>query len=327
MDWPIFRDEGYLELTVQGKESHNGLEISHHFPPELDTQIDCYNVSMINTTYHPPSTNIYHPPSANIYHLLSMDISYPPASLFDPSLIFASHEIEQHTENPHHPELVFSTCSTQSQIPHDRVFSAHIAMAGDRPNQWGEVARDREWPVQNSTQPTKHIHLPVLPTDDTPSANTPALIPIDLQPTATKHIPDYMMESSGKTWLDLKKNMKTFHNNAKHTLHEDSYDLCMPIDAPHITQITETWRAKVEPLLIRWDFADEQVVLPTGQMVTGFFNCCAVSTIIHKAVFLPGCKLSSVIPPDTENLDCLIAFTITIIQWGLTNFIRGHEAV
>ncbi|KAI6006267.1 hypothetical protein F5J12DRAFT_783040 [Pisolithus orientalis] len=37
MDWPIFRDKGYLELTDQGEGSHDGLDISHHVPPELDT--------------------------------------------------------------------------------------------------------------------------------------------------------------------------------------------------------------------------------------------------------------------------------------------------
>ncbi|KAI6155489.1 hypothetical protein BKA82DRAFT_4011014 [Pisolithus tinctorius] len=93
-----------------------------------------------------------------------------------------------------------------------------------------------------------------------------------------------------------------------------------------MTWIAETWRTKVEPFLVRWDFANEQVVLPTGQTVTGFFDCCAMSTIIHEAIFLPCCKLSSVIPPDTEDLDCLINFTVTIIWWGLTNFVRGCEA-
>ncbi|KAI5995770.1 hypothetical protein F5J12DRAFT_785545 [Pisolithus orientalis] len=181
MDWQIFRDKGYLELTGQGKGSHNGLDISHHVPPELDTQINCYNVSTINTTYHPPSVNVYHPPS--------MDISYPPASLFDPSSIFAPHEIKQLTENPHHLELVISTHSTQSWMPCDRVFSVHIVMAGDRPNWQGEVAR-----VQNSTQLTKHVCLPILPTGDPPAANALALVPVNLQPTATMHIPDYVVK-------------------------------------------------------------------------------------------------------------------------------------
>ncbi|KAI6142877.1 hypothetical protein BKA82DRAFT_4516345 [Pisolithus tinctorius] len=406
MDWPVFRDEGYLEVTGQGEGSRDGLDTSHHVPSELDTRTNCYNVSTINTTYHPPSTTIYHPPSANVYHPPSnhppsvnvyhppsMDISYPPASLFDPSLIFAPREIEQLTKNPRHPELVISTRSTQSRMPRDRVFSAHVAMAGDRPNRRGEVARgeefdhihivpDRERPAQNSTRPTKHVHLPVLPTDDPPAANTPTLVPIDLQPTATTRIPDYvvkrfkdeakkelrryfMMErpirttadskyiedlairlaegifgSSGRAWLDSKKNMKTFRDNARHTLHEvtstfktvarltlkDSYNLRVPIDAPHTTWIAETWRTSVEPLLVGWDFVDEEVLLPTGQTVSGFFNCCAVSTIIHEAVFSPCRKLSSVIPPDTENLDRLIAFTVTIIRWGLTNLVRGREA-
>ncbi|KAI5995779.1 hypothetical protein F5J12DRAFT_896407 [Pisolithus orientalis] len=107
---------------------------------------------------------------------------------------------------------------------------------------------------------------------------------------------------------------------------KDSYNLHIPINAPHMTQITETWRTSVEPLLVRWDFVDEEVLLPTGQMVTGFFNCCTMSTIIHEAVFSPCCKLSSIIPPNTENLDHLITFTITIIQWGLTNLVRGREA-
>ncbi|KAI5999783.1 hypothetical protein F5J12DRAFT_951727 [Pisolithus orientalis] len=268
MDWPIFRDEGYLELTGQ----------------------------------------------ANIYHLPSMDISYPPASLFDPSLIFAPHEIEQLTENTCHPELVISTHSTQSWMPHDRVFSDHIAMAGDRPNQWGEVAR-----VQNSTQPTKHVHLPVLPTGDPPAANAPALVPVNLQPTATMCIPDYIVKRH------IRVLRHTFKTIAQLTL-KDSYNLCMPINAPHTAQITETWRTSVEPLLVGWDFVNKEVLLPTGQTVTSFFNCHAVSTIIHEAVFLPCHKLSSIIPPDTENLDHLIAFTITIIRWGLTNLIRGCEA-
>ncbi|KAI6157340.1 hypothetical protein BKA82DRAFT_4009726 [Pisolithus tinctorius] len=119
---------------------------------------------------------------------------YPPTSLFNQLLIFTSCEIEQHTKNPHHPELMFPTCSTQSQMPHDRVFSAHVVMAGDWPNWQGEVARDREWPVQNSTWLTKHICLTIFPTNDTPAANTPVLVPTDLQPTATKCIPDYIVK-------------------------------------------------------------------------------------------------------------------------------------
>ncbi|KAI6146488.1 hypothetical protein BKA82DRAFT_4015980 [Pisolithus tinctorius] len=338
MDWPIFRDEGYLELTGQGEGSCDGHDISHHVPPELDTRINCYNISTINTMYHPPSVNAYHllsnhPPSVNVYYLPSMDISYPPTSLVDPLLIFAPHEIEQLTENPHHPEL--GTGQTGGgKLPEVRNLTMFTLF-------W--IGND-----QFKTQPSQ-------PT------NTPELVPVNLQPTATMHIPDHVMKcfkdkaekehlaihlaegifrSSGKTWLDSKKNMKTFCDNAKHKLHEvtsmfktiarlnlkDLYNLHMPINASHMTQITETWRTSLEPLLIRWDFVDEEVLFPTGQTVTSFFNCHAVRTIIHKAVFLPCHKLSSVIPPDTDNLNHLITFTITIIWWGLTNLVRGHEA-
>ncbi|KAI6142882.1 hypothetical protein BKA82DRAFT_4018076 [Pisolithus tinctorius] len=324
---PFFRDEGYLEVTGQGEGSRDGLDTSHHVPSELDTRTNCYNVSTINTTYHPPSTTIYHPPSANVYH--------PPSN---------------------HPR--------------------------DRPTGGGEVARgeeldcihivpDRERPVSKLHPADQARPLTRPPTRRLPCSHTPTLVPIDLQPTATMHIPDYvvkrfkdeakkelrryfMMERPIRTTADSKyikdlairlaeaysgpqaKNMKTFRDKARHTLHKvtstfktvarltlkDSYNLRVPIDVPHTTWIAETWRTSVEPLLVGWDLSTKK----SGQTVSGFFNCCAVSTIIHEAIFSPCRKLSSVIPPDTENLDRLIAFTVTIIRWGLTNLVRGREA-
>ncbi|KAI6158300.1 hypothetical protein BKA82DRAFT_36674 [Pisolithus tinctorius] len=47
MDWPVFRDEGYLEVTGQGEGSRDGLDTSHHVPSELDTRTNCYNRTSI----------------------------------------------------------------------------------------------------------------------------------------------------------------------------------------------------------------------------------------------------------------------------------------
>ncbi|KAI6143656.1 hypothetical protein BKA82DRAFT_28548 [Pisolithus tinctorius] len=301
MDWPVFRDEGYLEVTGQGE----GSQRCHHVPSELDTR-----------------TN-----------------SILPASLFDPSSIFAPREIEQLTENPRHPELVISTRSTQ-------VFSAHIAMAGDRPNQQGGSCQ-RERPVQNSTRPDQAL----LPTDDPPAANTPTLVPIDLQPTATTCIPDYVKElrryfmmerpirttadskyiedlairlaegifgSSGRAWLDSKKNMKTFCDNARHMLHKFKTIARLTLKDSYNLHIAETWRTSVEPLLIGWDFVDEEVLVQSFPMTNwcpGFFNCCACEhhhSRSHILSLVANCRPSS--PPTLKISIVLSPSPVTIIR-------------
>ena len=55
------------------------------------------------------------------------------------------------------------------------------------------------------------------------------------------------------------------------------------------------------------------------------FNHPAVVTIIFNVVWGPTQKLEKLIPANCMNLDILLAFTVTIIQWALINLGKGPK--
>ncbi|KAI6034857.1 hypothetical protein F5J12DRAFT_789533 [Pisolithus orientalis] len=133
------------------------------------------------------------------------------------------------------------------------------------------------------------------------------------------------LNNSSCIWLENKHNKDKFHAAAKHTLNKvmttfktvarimikDAYSLRIPINMQR--PIGTVWCPAIDQLLDKWTFTDATITLPTGQTLCATFHHPAVSTIIHETIHSPQGKLSNAIPPDTRNIDCLIAFTITII--------------
>ena len=65
--------------------------------------------------------------------------------------------------------------------------------------------------------------------------------------------------------------------------------------------------------------------LSTGESSRGVFNHPAITAIIQDVVWPRSDKFLKLIPEDTNNIDCLLAFAATIIRWALKALRRGPE--
>jgi len=63
-----------------------------------------------------------------------------------------------------------------------------------------------------------------------------------------------------------------------------------------------------------------------GELSHGIFNHYAITAIIQDAVWPQSDKFSKLIPEGTNNIDCLLAFTATIVRWALKALRRGPES-
>ena len=159
--------------------------------------------------------------------------------------------------------------------------------------------------------------------------------------------------ATGK-WLS--EDMNEFHKSSKKTLQtvtdafkdvtqisvQNSYGLCVPIDT-QLDKYHSTLQGRVDALLADWNFADKEMTIryyffwihcywgtslqsPAGKIVQGFFNHHGIIAVIQDMVWPPLGKLLKHIPVNTTNLNCLLTFTVTIIQWVLENIWGGWQA-
>jgi len=59
-----------------------------------------------------------------------------------------------------------------------------------------------------------------------------------------------------------------------------------------------------------------------GEKTRGVFNHHVVMAIIQDVIWSPRTKLWKVLLPETQDFDCLITFTVTMIRWAL-DYVRG----
>ena len=100
---------------------------------------------------------------------------------------------------------------------------------------------------------------------------------------------------------------------------------------------------RIKELLQDWHYVDEDMTvcayslqstfalntylqLLLGKHIHGIFNHCTIISIIQDVVWLPSGKFSRLIPGDINNIDCLLAFTATVICWALHSLKRGQES-
>ncbi|KIM53196.1 hypothetical protein SCLCIDRAFT_11645 [Scleroderma citrinum Foug A] len=106
---------------------------------------------------------------------------------------------------------------------------------------------------------------------------------------------------------------------------QDSYSLWIPI-YQLLNLLSATIENHIKELLQDWHYVDEDMTLPLGKHIHGIFNHCTIISIIQDVVWLPSGKFSRLIPADINNIDCLLAFTATVICWALHSLKRGQES-
>ena len=155
----------------------------------------------------------------------------------------------------------------------------------------------------------------------------------------------WLLSNAKKFEASVKKTLQNVTDTFKSVAHisvQDSYSLRIPIDKP-LNSLSATMENCIKELLQDWHYVNENMKvcayslqstfalntylqLPLGEHVHGIFNHHAIISIIQDVVWLPSGKFSRLIPADINNIDCLLAFTATVIHWALHSLKRGRES-